>query len=1034
MECYYLLDLCYIAATYRCMFAAAAVRNGATYLGRHLTANDYYSEHEHVIGQWVGEGAALLGLSGRTIQGNDANFEALRRNLHPVSGENLTPRTREDRIAFFDFQVSAPKSVSVMAVTFGDDRLKSAHEASWKFAFSELEKFAAHRARAGGHANSDDYRYTGKLIAAAFTHDASRALDAQLHTHLVCANATYDPTERKWYALQNREMFKAVEYAGRVYQHELATRAIELGYKIREVQENGKVKGWELAGVTDADCDLQSTRRKQIEAKIAQFEAEHGYPPSTPMKHVFATSTRNTKLVEITTVEVRAAQVGKYAPEAVARLTNLRATACAASLELNRTSSNAPDKEASTKDALSSAVAHLAYTNSVFTKMDVLTRALREHPGTVGLGTAKQMLSHCLGASVVELAGPRQQLDPLTPAELQPLTTRENLRLEREATALVRATRDIHPPLAIEPNPSASLSPDQAAAVREICASRDGVIALRGPAGTGKTTTLSELDRLLRGNPDTPVLDIIYVAPTHAAKGVLQSDGFSDATTIARLLTDLQNGKQSLDGRLLVVDEAGMQSTKDGHALLTAALSAGARVLLVGDEKQVPAVEAGDFLSILRTNGGLRTVELSTIFRQRANPEYLEAMQILASGNVKSALSTLADQGRIKESGRQYLSAAAAEYCAITASAQTESPPSSVALVAPTWREIDELNRLVRAELQRRGGLSGPVFKKQTVETSDLSPEERRSVRNYTPGMVISPAGRKIAGLAKGCWHEIVSIERETLKLANGRRINVRELGEKFLIGHRKEIELQVGDRILLQGNSPSAGLTNGMRGIITGKDASGIRFRPIAKGPFAAEEKVIPSTYETLVHGYATTVHASQGETVTTVIGAVGRKISGTLWNVLTSRGRREVSVYVPEMPSIIGAAPTYIENRPAALDYAITSPHMLQNAEGDVRSPLTTSSPIQGPSGKSVGQLSTRLGHQDHKPKAMPERKPILYSVVRLRLLRWKVSQVFHAARLRVVQLMSASPTPASPQPLSPSGSTEAVRPPAPAIRIRR
>ena len=49
------------------MFTMAKIRNGSTYLGNHLRANDYYSEKEAVTGEWVGEGAGLLGIRGRKI-------------------------------------------------------------------------------------------------------------------------------------------------------------------------------------------------------------------------------------------------------------------------------------------------------------------------------------------------------------------------------------------------------------------------------------------------------------------------------------------------------------------------------------------------------------------------------------------------------------------------------------------------------------------------------------------------------------------------------------------------------------------------------------------------------------------------------------------------------------------------------------------------------------------------------------------------------------------------------------------------------
>lgn len=72
-----------------------------------------------------------------------------------------------------------------------------------KLALREFEAFAETRIRASG-AQSD--RITGNFTAAVFTHDTSRALDPHLHTHCIVFNATFDPVENRWKALQNYEL------------------------------------------------------------------------------------------------------------------------------------------------------------------------------------------------------------------------------------------------------------------------------------------------------------------------------------------------------------------------------------------------------------------------------------------------------------------------------------------------------------------------------------------------------------------------------------------------------------------------------------------------------------------------------------------------------------------------------------------------------------------------------------------------------------------------------------------------------------
>ncbi len=135
------------------MFTVAKIKDGGPYLKNHLSANDYYSEKKMVIGQWVVNGSEHLGLRGE-IEAGDPAFEALKQNRHPDGSGKLTPRDGEGQVKFFDFQSSAQKSVSIMAVTMGYTPLLEAHDAAAALAFGELERFAARQANTySGRAN-----------------------------------------------------------------------------------------------------------------------------------------------------------------------------------------------------------------------------------------------------------------------------------------------------------------------------------------------------------------------------------------------------------------------------------------------------------------------------------------------------------------------------------------------------------------------------------------------------------------------------------------------------------------------------------------------------------------------------------------------------------------------------------------------------------------------------------------------------------------------------------------------------------------
>ncbi len=160
-----------------------SLTNAQTYFAEHLAIGDYYQQGQKVAGEWLGTGAASLGLSGR-IQESD--FLALCENRCPKTDDRLTQRTNSvresegvaaaNRRIFYDFTISLPKSVSLVALVAEDKRVLEAHQRAIRIALNELERFASTRVRKG---KADTSRFTRNLVAGLFTHDSSRAFDPQ---------------------------------------------------------------------------------------------------------------------------------------------------------------------------------------------------------------------------------------------------------------------------------------------------------------------------------------------------------------------------------------------------------------------------------------------------------------------------------------------------------------------------------------------------------------------------------------------------------------------------------------------------------------------------------------------------------------------------------------------------------------------------------------------------------------------------------------------------------------------------------------
>jgi conjugative relaxase-like TrwC/TraI family protein len=872
-------------------------------LAQHLAANDYYAEGEKVTGHWIGQGAEYLQLDG-AVKAED--FEALRRNVKPGMNDRLTPRTKEtrqansreaaeafqrkykregsadeienfrvsmkplpNRIALFDFQCSAQKSVSIMAVLAGDDRLREAHERAARKGFAELEQFACRRKNTLLHAENE---MTGNLCAAAFTHDASRALDPQLHTHFVIANATR-AAAGKWHALNEHWMFKAVRYASKVYQNELAREVKALGYGIREARDKkGDTVGFEIAGVPEHLCERFAKRREEIEREMRKFEKEHQREATTAEIARMACETRSAKLVEITTPEVHARQRNQLLPGEWEGLQAIKAEALMRKSEQCRLAG-------CESESLKASVDHLFERQSVARADEILAEALNQNLGAIDLDELKGMLAKG-EARVVNLT-PEKGL-------LAECATREGLELERWSVTVVNVTKGQCSPLNSAFEPSDALSHEQQAAVRAILSTRDQVFSFRGVAGAGKTTTLKEVHR---GFGDRRVF---YVAPTASAVKVLQSEGFENATTVEDFLQNVSRRK-TLNDAVVICDEAGLKSNRQGAELLYLAQLHQMRVLLVGDARQHVAVEAGDFMRVLETHSQLGRCEVGEIRRQQAAPAYKAAIMRMAAGDAKGGLKELDALGWVQSGGAHYLKRAAEDYLRLT---HDGYDLGRCLLIAPTWEENHHLTDVIRERLKAQKRLGEDWRHLIVHESCGWTNQQKRNPRNYVPGQFITFT-RATGSWRAGDSMEVCRVEVNAIfVLANGRGELRLPLGrsECFDVAVAKSLELAAGDRILIRANDRKNGLTNGQVLTVTRIDSD--------QSIVTREGIRVPVSFKRWCHGYAITSHKAQGRTCEHVIVAA-ESLSAKSAYVACSRGKHSCTVHTPDKQRLLDRLP---------------------------------------------------------------------------------------------------------------------------------
>lgn len=853
------------------MISVRVQKNVATakqYFREHLATGEYYTEGSRVSGRWFGQGAERLGLQPGTPVDQTA-YERLCDNRNPVTGEKLTARQRQvDRRVCYDFVVSAPKSVSIMALTAGDGRLVAAHEAAAEVAMGELEKQAAARVRAG---RVNATRGTGEVVAARFTHTSSRALDPQLHTHFVVLNASYDPAENRWKALQTERMFEKLTLFTEIYRSELARRALALGYRIRPSEH-----GFELEHVSDEIIQRFSKRRQTILAEEAKLTGKLGGPISNNARATLAHTSRDAKVEGLSEDELQRFQRAQLSaeeleslrvpepgrPEAVApAATKLR-------MESHASPGSAPSpEEAKDAEAAKSAIDYAR--DHLFERRSVVPEwmLLRE-----GLHHARSKASY---AGLVSELAAREEFIRVD----GDLTTAEMLGLEGRMITLVNRGMETEAPLNTGFSPSLALNPDQAAAVRHLMHSPDWVVGLRGGAGTGKSTLLREVARGIEAHQA-----VVPLAPTSAAVIELRKSGFPAAATVQRFLADSEF-QRTAKGRVLMVDEAGLLSTRNMLALLETAKAHGCRVLLSGDTRQHASVDAGDALRLLERKSALSCARVDRIVRQ-VREEYREAIAAFAAGDGPQGLLQLRRLGAVREIGdeERYRELATAYRASVEAG-------KSTLVVSPTWREIEQVTAAVRSQLKACGQLGAEDTELLTYRSLKWTQAQKRDLSQYRESYGLH-FHRPTECIAAGETLVVRRVHPEAIEAerANGEVVRLtRKQAGCFDVAEPVALPVATGEVLLLGANDKKRGLYNGQRAEVR-------RVNP-DRSITLLDGRTIPPSFRTFTAGYCVTSHASQGRTVDHVFVAVdSRTLQAAHLNqfyVSCSRGREQVRVY---------------------------------------------------------------------------------------------------------------------------------------------
>lgn len=782
-----------------------------------MAKQDYLTEKGEVEMTWYGEGAAKLGLSGQV---HENHFARLCSGRDPFTDKKLTPRDNGEnrRVCYFG-QISAPKDASIAYLVGGDQRIARWWDESAKETLKEIEDITATRVRLDGAIHD---RPTGNMVAAVVTHDTSRALDPQLHTHVCVMNVTHDPVENRWKAVEPRGFYKYQSYLREVSYNKLAEKMKEGGYQL----EKARSIGFTIKGFPDDLRENFSKRREEIE-RVADV-----------------LKTRNQDTLQSITTKTRAAKVHLKPEELKARwLAESSGHLPKIQQIIAETKPVGENQGVTPERAMTLAEAHLFDRQSVVDERILLREALIVGRGDVTLDQLKEEMAARVQSSALIQEG-------------RTVTAPEILRMEKAIVDWVNQGKRTCPPMGNFSSQD-SLSPEQNRASEKLLASHDRAVVLIGDAGAGKSTTLPVI---VHGVHDAGNLTFAC-APSANAAQELQDKLKIQANTVQQLLVN-EKLQEQVARHTIIVDEAGLLSVRQMVELFQIAERQKCRLLLVGDVKQHHSVEAGDALRALQKYSDVEMVRLKEIHRQK-DSEYKKVVKFLADGRPYSSFRQLDHLGGVQEQKdwNKLLDQAAASYVDKVAQGQT------CLAISPVWSEVNAFTAVLRGQMKEKGLLSQNEKSYRAVQSMQWTPAGKMQLSNYQIGDVLT-FHRDSGEFHK---HEMVSVIAKnaqglTLERQDGsRRIFDPQKHKGFDVGLPRTLAVSPGEKLLVRANFAPGRLKNG--DIVMVKEVQ-------EGGSLALKDgRTIPPHFRQFTHGYASTSHSAQSKTVDHGILVLGEK-----------------------------------------------------------------------------------------------------------------------------------------------------------------
>ncbi|PSB24310.1 AAA family ATPase, partial [Chlorogloea sp. CCALA 695] len=681
----------------------------------------------------------------------------------------------------------------------------------------------------------------------------------------------------KWRSIDNKTFYQNKMLLGQIYRNELALECRKLGYEIElHPQELFEIKGY-----TREQIEGFSKRHEQIKDKLIEMGAQL----TTENKAWAWRKTRAKK-----NHEIRREEKLPYWQEE-ADLYGITHPIPVHGQAVESTSKEQDEQiAAEIKLAVDAAIEHCSERQVAFTGEDIekfvtaevkpfnisqLEQAIAQHPELIKTYDERQYTTQA--------------------ALARELATIKLMQQGKGLCSAITLAETIHNYLADK-----KLTSGQRSAIALTATTNDQFIAWQGVAGAGKTYALNAVKQVATAlGQVAPEYIIKGFAPSAEAAKVLGEELGIEANTVARLLVSKQS-EQPPPNQIWIVDEAGLLSAKNAHALLERATQEGARVILVGDTRQLSAIEAGNPFKSLQS-AGITTAYLDESLRQKP-PDLQKAVGLAANGQIGKALSHLHQLERIEEV------ADAEERTAKMAADYIKLPPKErqqTLIVAGTHTERCAITEEIRTALKEEGTLGYGVKVTQLRAKQNLTAVQTRYTHNYNVGDVVVPVrDYKRLGLHKALAYKVEALEGDKLHLSDlaGNQLVVDPMKFRKTLYNQENIDIAVGDRLRWTRNDKELGRRNGQEFTVIGIEGQ------TATVELEGGKTGTIDLYQPLHLDYAlvATTYSSQGKTADRVLvsSTCDATVSSESVYVAISRAKYDLKIYAENVDFLLEQA----------------------------------------------------------------------------------------------------------------------------------